>query len=285
MNMRIGMTSLIIVSIAIAAACERSVPIFDETDSTVVLNLATVEPGPPVTATVVTWNVKGNELVRNPDHLERIAEVLQKIAPDVILLQEIHRETVASAGRDQFAELVALMGMNGCFGRSIRLGEKGAYGNAILSRAPISSATVTRLPGGGEPRTVLQCDSEWGEMRIPLWTTHLTAWDRANRRTRALQADRLAAMASDGYDPLLILGGDFNASASSREMRALTREARLTDAVSDYFVTHRGTGRSYDHLLIAAGWRIREAKVVHEGTSDHWPVVTELEMRIDPVEE
>jgi endonuclease/exonuclease/phosphatase family metal-dependent hydrolase len=283
--MRLTGTALLVVGITIANGCDRAIPLFEEEDSTVVLNLATVEPGPPVSATVVTWNVKGNELVRDPDHLEKIAEVLRGIDPDVILLQEIHRETAASAGRDQFAELVALMGMNGCFGRSIRVGEDGAYGNAILSRAPISSATVVRLPGGGEPRTVLQCDSEWGELRIPLWTTHLTAWDRANRRTRSLQAERLAAMVQRQYDPLLILGGDFNASTSSREMRTLTGETRLTDAVPDYFVTHRGTGRSYDHLLIAGGWRIRESRVVQEGSSDHWPVVAELELKIGSTQE
>ena len=62
--------------------------------------------------------------------------------------------------------------MNGCFGKSVDLGT-GAYGNAILSRAPLRSARTVRLPGSGEPRTMLRCESQWDEIEVPLLTTHL----------------------------------------------------------------------------------------------------------------
>ncbi len=80
-----------------------------------------------------------------------------------------------------------MTGMNGCFGKSLDLPGGGAYGNAILSRAPLRSARTVRLPGGGEPRTILRCESQWDAIEVPLLTTHLAAWDIANRGPRGAQ--------------------------------------------------------------------------------------------------
>ena len=115
---------------------------------------------------------------------------------DVALLQEIHRDTPAAGGHDQFAELLDLTGMNGCFGKSLDLGRAAptatrsflAHRFAPRARAP---------PRRGEPRTLLRCESQWDTVEVPLLTTHLIPWDRAGRGPRRAQvatiATRLAA--------------------------------------------------------------------------------------------
>ncbi|MDX1583500.1 MAG: endonuclease/exonuclease/phosphatase family protein [Thermoanaerobaculia bacterium] len=228
------------------------------------------------TLNVLSWNIKGSAVKRNPDHLHEIAEVVREIDPDVVLLQEVHRHTKAAGEIDQFVLLSESLGMSGCFGESLRVGEEGSYGNAILTTGAVGPSRVHSLPGKGEPRTLLECLSEWNDLEATVMTTHLTAWDRANRRTRNLQVRAIESVVSDLEARRLVLGGDFNASLSSREMRSLRDSPHLRAVIPDYVVTHPRTGRHYDHLLVGKGWKNEEARVLRTGPSDHWPVVATL---------
>lgn len=226
--------------------------------------------------TIMSWNVKGSNFRSDNDHLKKVAATIREYGPDVVMLQEIHRETTASGEQDQFEILARSLEMNGCFGESLEIGDRGSYGNMILSTGRISDARRYLLPGRGEPRTILACTSHWKDLSVPLMTTHLTAWDRANRRTRTLQTAAIVALLESDGSPLTILGGDFNASLGSSEMAQLAASTIVRPAIETYVVTHRGTGRNYDHLFAGDGWRVDDARVIREGPSDHWPIVATL---------
>jgi endonuclease/exonuclease/phosphatase family metal-dependent hydrolase len=243
-------------------------------------NASETRPALPETLRVLTWNVHGGAAAHDIGHLRAVAAVIRESGADVVLLQEVHRRTGAGGGGDQFAELVDLTGMNGCFGQSLELGPRGAYGNAILSRAPLRSARAARLPGGGEPRTILRCESAWDSMEIPLVTTHLAAWDFANRRQRGAQVSRIAARLAADANPLTILGGDFNAAQTAPEMLPLREHSPVRPAAPSRLITYRGIARSYDHVFAGAGWSADGVAIVRDGPSDHWPVAATLRRAI-----
>jgi endonuclease/exonuclease/phosphatase family metal-dependent hydrolase len=263
-------------------ACASQMPAAGDESFAEVQNVSAVHPAVPPALRILSWNVRGHAAARDAGHLRSIAAVIRESGADVVLLQEIHRGTRAGGGQDQFAELVALTGMNGCFGKSLELeppapgtasGNTGAtYGNAILSRAPLGLARRVRLPGGGEPRTLLRCDSLWEGAEVPLVTTHLTAWDVLNRRQRGTQVSAIAARLAAEADPLTILGGDFNASHLAPEMLSLRERSPVRPVFDSRLVTHPATRGSYDHLFVGSGWSVDEKSVVRRGPSDHWPI-------------
>lgn len=230
----------------------------------------------PTSITVMSWNVKGSGVRSDPDHLEKIAAMIRQLSPDIVMLQEVHRHTRAAGGQDQFEILSRTLRMSGCFGESLRIRDTGSYGNAILTTATITSGRTLLLPGRGEPRTVLECETRWNNLEIPVMTTHLTAWDRANRRTRALQTNAIEDLLESNGSPLLLLGGDFNAPLSSPEMVRLAVGTFARPLITDYVVTHPGTGRSYDHLFAGDGWSVDDARIIQQGPSDHWPIFSRL---------
>jgi endonuclease/exonuclease/phosphatase family metal-dependent hydrolase len=252
------------------------IPAVDDEALGVVENASEARPALPETLRVLTWNVHGGAAARDAGHLRAVAAVIRESAADVVLLQEVHRRTGAGGGADQFAELVDLTGMNGCFGKSLELAPGGAYGNAILSRAPLRSARTARLPGSGEPRTILRCESEWDSLEVPLFTTHLAAWDIANRKRRGAQVSSIAARLAANADPLTILGGDFNAAQSAPEMVALREHSPVRPSARSRLITYRGIARSYDHVFAGSGWSAGKVSIVRDGPSDHWPVEATL---------
>ncbi len=228
--------------------------------------------------TVMSWNIHGSAARSDPDHIEKVVETIRTLDPDVVMLQEVHRKTQAAGGIDQFEILARTLRMNGCFGESLEVGEHGSYGNAILTDGDIVSTRRFALPGRGEPRTMLECRGKWQNIEVPLLTTHLTAWDRANRRTRARQAQAIEMKLNEDASPLTILGGDFNASLTSPELAPIATGTFLRPAISRYVVTHPGTGRSYDHLLMGDAWTVDEGRVIRQGPSDHWPLLATVRL-------
>jgi endonuclease/exonuclease/phosphatase family metal-dependent hydrolase len=261
--------------LAIALNACADLPIGEEESFAEVRNRSDQRPPLPASIRILSWNVRGEAASIDRAHLGRIAEVIRDSGADVALLQEIHRGTRAAAGHDQFVELVELTGMNGCFGESLEIGESGSYGNAILCRAPLASARRARLPGRGEPRTLLRCESQWQDVEVPLLSTHLATWDRINRGPRRAQVTAIASRLAAEPDPLTILGGDFNAAVAAPEMLALRHDSPVRPVFGSRLATHR-TGLSYDHLFVGEGWTVGVATVLHQGSSDHWPVSVEL---------
>ena len=228
----------------------------------------------PPTVRVVSWNVHGGAAARDAGHLSALAKVIRASKADIVLLQEVHRGTTAGGGDHQFAELVSMTGMNGCFGKSFDLGD-GAYGNAILWRAPAFGAHDAAA-GFGRAAHYAAMQSHGDEIEVPVLTTHLMAWDIANRGPRGAQVASIAARLAADDDPLTILGGDFNAPQLAPRCQPLRDRSPVRSVATSRLVTYRSTGRSYDHVFIGAGRSASDTSIVREGPSDHWPVSTTL---------
>src|SRR4029453_6519769 len=94
---------------------------------------------------VMTYNTRacvGSDRRLNP---ERVARVIEALAPDIVALQELDVGRTRSAGSDQPAWLAARLGMQFDF-CSARECDGGRYGNAILSRHPLTQVRHGCLP-------------------------------------------------------------------------------------------------------------------------------------------
>ena len=223
---------------------------------------------------VMTYNIAGHDELIDGDHVRHIAEAIQRLHPDVVALQEVHRKTWQSRFRDQVAELETITGLHGYFAPSyVRWG--GEFGNAILTRGQIVEARVHPLPCLGEPRALLEATIRVEGATISFYATHLTTWGRLNSKIRAEQLSCLAREVRASRYPY-ILAGDLNTGPHSPEMEAFRRENAAQLATQDIGPTFPHWNEQIDYIFADHGWQVRAARAWPIEISDHLPVTAEL---------
>jgi endonuclease/exonuclease/phosphatase family metal-dependent hydrolase len=223
---------------------------------------------------VMTYNIAGHDQLIDGDHVRRIAEVIQRIRPDIVALQEVHRGTWQARFRDQLAELEARTGMRGFFAPSyVQWG--GGYGNAILTRGQILHAEAHPLPCVGEPRALLEATVRIDGATISVYATHLTSWGRLNSAIRAEQLQCLGREVRASRHPYLLMG-DFNTAPQAPEMEAFRRENVAQLATRAVGPTFPLWDEQIDYIFADHGWRVRGSRTWPIEVSDHLPVTAEL---------
>lgn len=242
---------------------------------------------------VVVYNIHAGKDRAGGDNLRRVAQMLLDSAADIALLQEVDSVTERSGRTDQLAEIGRLTGFHSAFGRTLDY-QGGGYGIAVISRFPIVSDSVIRLPvtpsqaragGSYEPRGVLHATILVEGIRIDVLNTHLDA--SADDGYRRQEAATLAAIAQSltRRGARLLLGGDLNSTPESA-IRAMIETGGVRDVWS---ACGSGHGFSYpetqpvkriDYLLISESMRCIEARVLNSEVSDHRPVFFRLDPRI-----
>jgi endonuclease/exonuclease/phosphatase family metal-dependent hydrolase len=223
---------------------------------------------------VMTYNIAGHDAWFRSTHIAQIVATINRVHPDIVGLQEVHRGTRQSRYRDQMEELEQGTGMQGFFGASFRHGS-GEFGNAILTRGDIVSATVHPLPGGREPRTLIESVIRIDGATINFYVTHLTAWQHLHASLRGRQLACVAKYIRTSSYPFL-LAGDFNAAPGTREVKAFERQNVAQVCGPSLPVTAPLLRRRIDYVWADYGWEVQRTLVQRSGPSDHWPVVTEL---------
>lgn len=232
--------------------------------------------------------------------LAEAADQLAAVGADVVLLQEVDRGMTRSGRSDQVAELAArlglphhrfaasLAGLGGGMLRPTRSSAPAAgYGVALLSRYPVRSWHVSRLPGmllrrragaprwrpGGwttDPARVLLAavvDAPAGPLCVGV--THLSTAPATARR----QLRRCVAALATLPGPR-VLGGDLNLDAgdlaTTVDLEPLAIAPTFTNAVPR---------TQLDHLLGDGGLRaVGPAQVHHLRVSDHAGLSVDVEL-------
>jgi endonuclease/exonuclease/phosphatase family metal-dependent hydrolase len=223
---------------------------------------------------VMTYNIAGHDELVDGDHVRHIAEAIQRLRPDIVALQEVHRKTWQVRFRDQLAELESRTRLHGYFAPSYVLWG-GGYGNAILTRGQIVQAQVHPLPCIGEPRALLEATIRIDGATISFYATHLASWGRLNSKLRAEQLRCLARLVRTSDYPY-ILAGDFNTGPHSPEMEAFRRENVAQLASRAVGPTFPLWNAQLDYIFADYGWQVRASRAWPIETSDHLPVTAEL---------
>lgn len=239
---------------------------------------------------IVTYNV--HRCVGNDRRLDvgRIADVLAKLQPDIVALQELDVGRARTGGADQAHEIAARLKMTSHFHPAMKVEEE-LYGDAILTTLPERLIQAGPLPGHPlipalEPRGALWIEADVDGGCVQVINTHLGLVPKEQQ----LQAEHLAGpswLAHPRFAGPRILLGDFNATASSVVYRTLT--ARLAAArrlapvqtPTSTFPSQLPVLR-IDHLFVSPEIRVTALFAPYEpatrAASDHLPLVMDFEL-------
>lgn len=236
---------------------------------------------------VVTWNIhKGIGGVDRRYSLERTIALLRSLHPDIALLQEV-AEGMPRCGMDnqveQLAEALELKHV--AYGAEHRF-RVGGYGNAILSRYPLTDSTRIDLTIGrrkqrGLVKTRAHAKLEHGTRSVVVFNLHLglLGSERERQLERFLECHPFAHL---HHDTPLVVGGDFNdvwASLGQRflEPAGFVRAGKLLATFPAALPL-----RPLDGLWVRGNIKVLSAHPVKSGlatsASDHLPIVADLEV-------
>jgi endonuclease/exonuclease/phosphatase family metal-dependent hydrolase len=150
----------------------------------------------------------------------RVANVINRVQPDVVAVQEVDSATVRSGNAFVLKELAERTQLHGIFAPAIDF-QGGKYGVGILSKEKPLGFRQVALPGE-EKRTLLI--AEFG--RYFVCCTHLDVEQESRKRAIPLILEAV----KDVQKPL-ILAGDMNAEYGDPELAALGKKFTL---LSDY---------------------------------------------------
>jgi endonuclease/exonuclease/phosphatase family metal-dependent hydrolase len=261
---------------------------------------------------LVSWNIHWGCGKDGRIRIHAIIDVLRRLNPDVICLQEVaanHAELEGSASANQFRQLAGAFGgyhsIEHATSEIYRNNVPRLFGNMLLSKFRITQAHRHLLPwpadpdnSPGMPRGVLEVvlDTPGGKLRV--LTTHLEYYSPVQRmaqvrQLRALHAEACERSHLPTADPSLeapyqlgfrpgtaVLCGDFNFSPDAPDYLELVAppEGQAPAFVDAWRATHEGLPRAPTAGLHGFAWPEKA------GCYDYFFVTADLVPRIAAVE-
>ncbi len=250
---------------------------------------ASAEVGTPVLR-VATYNVHSCMGLDGRVRPDRIARVINSLAPDVIALQEVDVHRPRSGGLDQPHEISRRLEMEHVFHSMLEEHDE-RYGIAILSRHPIELVKKGLLTTASK--------RPWREARGAIWVKiEVPGFDRPlhfigthfglGREERKQQAEILMGdewLGALPDDEPVIVCGDFNSGRRSVVWQRMT--SRLADAQMQLAEhRHRPTFPSskplvgLDHIFISPHFKVSGIELPDSPmtvrASDHLPLAADL---------
>lgn len=239
---------------------------------------------------IVTYNV--HRCVGNDRRLNvgRIADVLAKLKPDIVALQELDVGRKRTGHVDQAHEIATRLGMTSHFHAALTVEEE-RYGDAILTCLPERLVQVGPLPGYDrmkalEPRGALWVEVEIDGRPVQVINTHLGLVPREQQIQAAWLAGPAWLEHPQRKGPTILLG-DFNATGASVVYRTLTGRLQAARNLSprksptSTFPSQLPVLR-IDHLFVSPEIRVTDVVAPFEPltrlASDHLPLVMDFEL-------
>jgi endonuclease/exonuclease/phosphatase family metal-dependent hydrolase len=234
---------------------------------------------------VMTFNIRFGKGWDDQWNIERTMSVIRDAGPDFIGIQEVDREWSArSQFKDVVTELAEKLGMFYVFGPAIDKAPGfpgGKFGNAVLSRYPISRYWVHNLPGDGQGRGIVGAEIAIDGEAISFFTTHLGL----SFSDRLLQMVEILRILEEVQSPVIITG-DWNTLPDNEEVRLMTRRFIDVQAVAgkgEYGTLLRegdNVRPRIDFIFASPEFGVKEAEVIETFASDHLPVVSTLMLNV-----
>lgn len=226
--------------------------------------------------TVISWNIQFGIAVDAA--INALTSTTHLRGADVVLLQEMD-----SAGA---ARIAAALDMDHYFEAACTHPKSGReFGNAVLSRGPISNHRVVDLPHQsrwqGTPRIAVGADTMLRGTPVGLWSVHTEVPTLGARKRRA-QFQRTAEAAAEHSPGCYLVGGDFNTPTArsiarlSDSMRHLG--ARHISETSGHSLVRARRRLTLDHLFAQGLVESRCGTVEVPGASDHRALWAEVRL-------
>ena len=240
------------------------------------------------TTRVVTYNVHKCRGMDRRVSAERIADVLRPLNADVIAMQEVIADSSGEASKNQ-PEFIAsqLEGYTVHFGEARKhLGAP--YGNAVLSRLPVTAThnyDLTRK--GRERRGCLRVDVDCGGPLLHVFNVHLgtSFFERRYQGRKLISTDVLKS--AELKHPAIVVG-DFNEWTRGLASRLMSTHFNSVEAR-----LHLKRRKTYpgvlpllnlDHFYFDDRLELVSAELVRtplaKVASDHLPIVAEFRIKM-----
>jgi endonuclease/exonuclease/phosphatase family metal-dependent hydrolase len=221
--------------------------------------------------TILSYNVRNCRGMDDSTDYQRVADIIKRIKPGVVALQELDSATRRSGGVGVLEELARRTKMYPVYGASIDF-QGGKYGIGILTKERPLGWWSVPLPGREESRSLLIVELK----RFIVCSTHfsLTEEDR-------LQSVEIINNLFDNTGKPVILAGDLNATPESEVIKRLEEKwTMLNDRGVPTFPADNPE-RCIDYIFVLKGGNsglyADEARVEQEPVaSDHLPVLVKL---------
>lgn len=249
-------------------------------------------PAAATELTIVSWNIAYGR------HADRVRDVLERMSPDVCLLQEVDVGCRRSGFRDLPEWLADRLGMNWVFGGEFQEIGEGRHdqpaltGQAILSRSPILNAAVmpfsdqARLRWRANPiqprrgaRMALSAES----FGLRVYNLHVESGKNDRFRRRQVDDVIVADAAHRPAGAGVVVAGDFNCGPFGH---APLLERLEKHGFEDPFEDHPGTRRTcirhrhaLDWIFVRGMTPVFAAVGDRRDASDHLPLIVRVRSR------
>ena len=254
----------------VAAAIAAAVVFVPSGAAAVVIAPATPDPSAAAqTAVVMTYNIRQGFGLEGRFDLEAVAETIEREGADVVGLQEVGRGWIISGAADQLTWLSRRLDMPYVFGSNI--GD--TWGNALLTRLPMSAENRQFDNPGRVPRGVLAANVQLGAGSLTVLNTHFDHEEDGGPTRREQAADVLDEWAQR---PATVLLGDFNAGPGAAEVQTLLAAGfhNADDSGRPTFASDEPM-ETIDYVLATPDLAVLDARRPDSTASDHLPVIVE----------
>ncbi|MEU8425320.1 endonuclease/exonuclease/phosphatase family protein [Micromonospora sp. NPDC048835] len=234
--------------------------------------VASNRDGPPERLTVVAYNIRMGFGLDGRFDLAGLAEVVVRQRPDVVLLSEVDRAWLLNGGHDTLDLLADRLAMPYVFGPAA----DSVWGDAVLSRWPVSDPRTLPLPAVGAPTgaqaLAVTLDLSDG-VRTAVVSTHLQPPPGAGPVVQARAvADFATGYAAGGP---LVVAGDLNTEPGDEAFAAFAN-AGLVDALAAARPLATSPAddprQQIDHIFVSPGLTPSNPVAPRSTASDHLPV-------------
>jgi endonuclease/exonuclease/phosphatase family metal-dependent hydrolase len=230
---------------------------------------------------VLSYNIKRGYGNDGKTDLSRTADVISKLHPDFVGLQEVDERCNRSGNVDQAQWLGEHLDMHAAFAPFMDY-DGGRYGMAILSRYPIEKTEAVELARGREPRVALAAHVTLPDgNKLTLVNVH---FDYIRDDTvRFEQATKVREFIQSLPNPAILLG-DFNDTPESRTVKLFQDGFVEADKPADdpYTFSADKPDREIDFLFASpeSQWTVKTVEVIDEPlASDHRPVIAVFQLK------
>ena len=220
---------------------------------------------------IASYNIRHGEGMDEHLDYSRTAARLEKIAADVVAVQEVDSMTRRTNNTYSLGDIASRTGYVASFAPAISF-DGGKYGIGILSRKrPLRTASYA-LPGREEARTLLVAEFD----DYVFACTHLSLNDD-DRMASLPTIERIA----DSYDKPFIIAGDWNSHPDSPFIKALSEKFKICSRKLPSYPADK-PDECLDYIVVYTKHchtTTRDAQVVEDTvTSDHRPIYADIEL-------
>lgn len=216
---------------------------------------------------ILSYNVRNCKGLDNVTDYKRIADIITRISPDVVALQELDSATTRSNGIVALNELAGYTNMYKSYSASIVF-QGGKYGIGILSKTEPMNQKVVALPGREEKRSLLIVEFK----EYIFCCTHLSLTEE----------DRVASVniindAVKGNSKPVFLAGDFNSVPGSSVIKDIETGWSMVNNPQIPTIPADNPQKCIDFIFVDKSngqtFHTKQTKVEQEPVaSDHLPV-------------